>query len=146
MLSRLQIVELAAAGLGSRQIATRLRLSRPTVLKGRRRFGQQRLAGLRDASRSGPPRRYTAATERRLLAQLDSPPPPGRGRWNGRLLAQALGDVSADQVGAVLRKHGIQLQRRRSWGVSTDRSSRARRPTLWACIWTTAGRRGAVRG
>src|SRR6202045_3623880 len=46
--------------------------------------------------------------------------PPGRGRWNGRLLAQALGDVSADQVWAVLRKHGIQLQRRRSWCVSTD--------------------------
>ena len=32
------------------------------------------------------------ATERRILAQLDQPPPPGRTRWNGRLLAQALGD------------------------------------------------------
>ena len=120
ILSRIQIIELAAAGLGSRQIAARLGLSRPTVLKWRRRFGQQRLAGLRDAPRSGPPRRYTAATERRILAQLEAAPPPGRGRWNGRLLAQALGDVSADQVWAVLRKHGIQLQRRRSWGVSTD--------------------------
>lgn len=96
MLSRLQIIELAAAGLGSRQIAARLRVSRPTVLKWRQRFGQRRLAGLRDAPRSGPPRRYTASTERRILAQLDEPPPPGRGRWNGRLLAQALGDVSAD--------------------------------------------------
>jgi transposase len=120
MLSRLQIIELAAAGLGSRQIAARLGVGRPTVLKWRRRFSQQRLAGLRDARRSGPPRRYTAATERRILTQLDSPPPRGRGRWNGRLLAQALGDVSADQVWAVLRRHGIQLQRRRSWCVSTD--------------------------
>lgn len=120
MLSRLQIIELAAAGLGSRQIAARLGVGRPTVLKWRRRFSQQRLAGLRDAPRSGPPRRYTAATERRILTQLDSPPPRGRGRWNGRLLAQALGDVSADQVWAVLRRHGIQLQRRRSWCVSTD--------------------------
>jgi transposase len=120
MLSSIQIIELAAAGLGSRQIASRLGVGRPTALKWRRRFGQQRLAGLRDAPRSGPPRRYTARTERRILAQLDAPPPPGRGRWNGRLLAQALGDVSADQVWAVLRKHGIQLQRRRSWCVSTD--------------------------
>jgi transposase len=120
ILSRIQIIELAAAGLGSRQIASRLGLGRPTVLKWRRRFGQQRLAGLRDSPRSGPPRRYTPATERRILAQLDAPPPPGRGRWNGRLLAQALGNVSADQVWAVLRKHGIQLQRRRSWCVSTD--------------------------
>ena len=120
ILSRIQIIELAAAGLGSRQIASRLGVGRPTALKWRRRFGQKRLAGLRDAPRSGPPRRYTARTERRILAQLDAPPPPGRGRWNGRLLAQALGDVSADQVWAVLRKHGIQLQRRRSGCVWTD--------------------------
>ncbi len=120
MVPRIQIVELAAQGLSSRQIASRLGLRRPTVLKWRRRFGQQRLAGLRDAPRSGPPRRYTALTERRILAQLEGSPPAGRGRWNGRLLAQALGDVSADQVWAVLRQHGIQLQRRRSWCVSTD--------------------------
>lgn len=120
MLFRIQIIELAAAGVGSRQIAARLHVSRPTVLKWRRRFGQRRLAGLHEAPRSGPPRRYTATTERRILAQLDAPPPPGRGCWNGRLLAEALGDVSADQVWGVLRKHGIQLQRRRSWCVSTD--------------------------
>ena len=120
LLPRIEIVELAAQGLSSRQIATRLQVRRPTVLKWRRRFGQQRLAGLRDAPRSGPPRRYTAATERRILAQLDEPPPAGRVRWNGRLLAQALGNVSPYQVWAVLRQHGIELERRHSWCVSTD--------------------------
>jgi transposase len=120
MLPRIQIIELAAQGLSSRQIAARLEMRRPTVLKWRRRFGQQRLQGLHDAARSGPPRRYTAATERRILAQLDEPPPAGRARWNGRLLAQALGDVSPDQVWAVLRRHGIELERRHSWCVSTD--------------------------
>lgn len=120
MVLRIRIVELAVQGLSSRQIASRLGLRRPTVLKWRQRFRQRRLAGLQDAPRSGPPRRYTPETERRILAQLDESPPPGRGRWNGRLLAQALGDVSADQVWAVLRQHGIQLQRRRSWCASTD--------------------------
>ncbi len=120
MLPRIQIIELAAQGLSSRQIAARLEMRRPTVLKWRRRFGQQGLQGLRDAPRSGPPRRYTVATERRILAQLDEPPPAGRARWNGRLLAQALGDVSPDQVWAVLRRHGIELERRHSWCVSTD--------------------------
>jgi transposase len=120
MVPRIQIVELAAQGYSSRQIASRLGLRRPTVLKWRQRFSQLRMAGLRDAPRSGPPRRYTPQTERRILAQLDESPPSGRGRWNGRLLAQALGDVSADQVWAVLRKRGIQLQRRRSWCASTD--------------------------
>jgi transposase len=120
MVPRIQIVELAAEGYSSRQIASRLGLRRPTVLKWRQRFSQLRMAGLHDAPRSGPPRRYTPQTERRILAQLDESPPSGPGRWNGRLLAQALGDVSADQVWAVLRKHGIQLQRRRSWCASTD--------------------------
>jgi len=120
MLSRIQVVELAAQGLSSRQIAARLGLRRPTVLKWRRRFGQRRLEGLRDAPRSGPPRRYTAETERRILAQLDQSPPAGRARWNGRLLAQALGDVSPYRVWAVLRQHGIELERRHSWCVSTD--------------------------
>ncbi|MGH9325347.1 MAG: IS630 family transposase [Terriglobia bacterium] len=120
MLPRIQIIEMAAQGLSSRQIAARLQMRRPTVLKWRQRFGQQRLEGLHDAPRSGPPRRYTADTERRILAQLDQPPPTGRARWNGRLLAQALGDVSPHQVWAVLRKHGIELERRHSWCVSTD--------------------------
>ncbi len=120
MLPRMQIIELTAQGLSSRQIAARLQLRRPTVLKWRRRFCQQRLQGLQDAPRSGPTRRYTVATERRILAQLDQPPPAGRTRWNGRLLAQALGDVSPHQVWAVLRKHGIELERRHSWCVSTD--------------------------
>ncbi len=120
MLPRIRIIELAAQGLSSRRIAGRLQLRRATVLKWRRRFGQHRLEGLRDAPRSGPPRRYTAATERQILAKLDEPPPGGRARWNGRLLAQALGDVSPYQVWAVLRKRGIGLERRHSWCVSTD--------------------------
>jgi len=62
MLTRIEIIELAAQGLSSRQIAIRLKRRRPTVLKWRRRFCQQRLEGLRDAPRSGPRRRYTAAS------------------------------------------------------------------------------------
>jgi len=34
--------------------------------------------------------------------------------------SRALGDVSADQVWAILRKHKIALARRRSWCISTD--------------------------
>ena len=51
---------------------------------------------------------------------LDEPPPQGHATWTGSLLAAALGDVPADQVWAILRRYGIQLQRRRSWCISTD--------------------------
>lgn len=120
LLSRIPIIELAAQGRPSREIAARLRLREATVSKWRRRFAERRVEGLRDAPRPGQPRRYTAATEQRILKKLDEPPPPGRGRWNGPLLAEALGDVSVDRVWTVLRRHGIQLERRRSWCVSTD--------------------------
>ena len=120
MLPRLDIIELAGQGLSSRAIAARLGLRRATVLKWRGRFERQRLDGIRDAPRSGPPRRYTETTERRILAQLDQPPPAGRSRWNGKLLAQALSDISPHQVWAVLRKHGVELERRHSWCISTD--------------------------
>ncbi|MGH8525374.1 MAG: IS630 family transposase, partial [Gammaproteobacteria bacterium] len=59
-------------------------------------------------------------SERRVLAMLDEPPPRGYARWNGRLVAEALGDVSSAQVWRVMRQHKIQLERRHSWCVSTD--------------------------
>jgi len=45
---------------------------------------------------------------------------PGYSRWNGRLLAQHLGEVSQHQVWRVMRKHDLHLERRQSWCVSTD--------------------------
>ena len=54
------------------------------------------------------------------MGLLDQPAPEGYAQWNGPLLAEALGDVSTDHVWRILRKHQIQLQRRRSWCISTD--------------------------
>src|SRR5213593_36810 len=86
-----------------------------TVRKWRDRFLAQRLVGLVDAARPGKPRTYGEHAERRILALLDEPPPEGYARWNGSLLAQALGDISHDHVWRVLREHRISLERRHSW-------------------------------
>ena len=120
MVRRARIVLAAAEGRANRAIAAELGLSPMTVGKWRRRFARERLAGLPDAPRSGKPARYDVQTERRILAQLEEAPPPGYATWNGPLLAQARGDVSVHQVWRVLRRHGISLQRRRSWCLSTD--------------------------
>src|SRR5271166_935377 len=101
-------------------IAAKHKTRPATVSKWRSRFLTRRLAGLGDAPRSGKPARYDAGAEQRILRQLEGPPPPGYARWNGALLAAALQDISDDQIWRVLRKHGISLQRRRSWCVSTD--------------------------
>jgi transposase len=117
---RARIVLASAAGKTSKEIARELGLRSATVSKWRVRFAGHGMAGLADAPRPGKPLTYDRATERRILAQLDQPPPAGFATWNGRLVAQALGDVSTDQVWRVLRRHRIQLQRRRSWCLSTD--------------------------
>jgi hypothetical protein len=78
-------------------------------------------SGKRVGVSSGEKRRkYTSVTEERILKALDEPPPAGYSRWNGRLLAEHLGQVSKDQVWRVMRKHDLHLQRRQSWCVSTD--------------------------
>ncbi len=116
---RAQIILLASRGLRNDALGEQLGYRRARVCKWRRRFAERRCQGLDDAPRPGQPGKYGAEDEQRLLAQLDSPPPRGYAAWNGRLLAPAL-RVSADWVWATLRRHGISLQRRRAWCISTD--------------------------
>ncbi len=117
---RARMILAAAEGQSTQAIAQALATRPARVSKWRGRFARARLAGLVDAPRSGAPAKYDARTERRILAQLDAPPPAGHATWTGHLLAVALGDVNVDQVWLVMRRHGIQLRRRRSWCVSTD--------------------------
>jgi transposase len=117
---RAQMILRAAAGQATKVIAEALGVTAGTVSLWRGRFAQERLAGLMDQPRSGRPAVYDAATERRVLAQIDQRPPEGHATWTGDLVAAALGDVSADQVWRVLRAQGIHLQRRHSWCISTD--------------------------
>jgi transposase len=117
---RAQLILAAAAGVSTTAIAQRFRVRPGTVSQWRRRFAMQRVLGLQDRPRPGPRRRYGAEVERRILAWLDQPPPSGYASWSGRLIARALGDVSARQVWRVLACHRISLQRRHSWCISTD--------------------------
>lgn len=120
LVERSRIILLAAEGRSTRDIAEQLRTRTARVSKWRTRFARERLGGLSDAARSGKPAKYTADTEKRMLALLDQPPPKGYAQWEGPLLAEALGDVNVHQVWRLLRQRGISLARRRSWCISTD--------------------------
>jgi transposase len=117
---RARLILALAAGKAGGAVATALHTRPSTVSKWKTRYQAQGLAGLQDAARPGKPVVYGAPTETRILAQLDEAPPAGYARWNGRLLAQALGTVSPHHIWRVLRAHGISLERRRSWCISTD--------------------------
>lgn len=117
---RARIILLAAKEMTNTVIAKEVGMSRATVVLWRQRFEKGRQDGLQEVPRPGPTPKYGKTAEKRILAQLDNPPPPGYSSWTGKLVAKALGDVSSYQVWRVLNKHGIHLQRRHSWCVSTD--------------------------
>jgi len=119
MVFRARVVLMADKGQGTNAIAERLEVRPATVSKWRLRFAQLGVDGLKDAPRPGQKRRYLPEDEKRVLQMLDQPPPSGYAQWNGSLVAQAV-SLPAHYVWRVLRNHGIQLQRRRSWCISTD--------------------------
>lgn len=120
MRQRARIVLLAADGMATRVIARDVGCTIGTASKWRVRYAGHRLAGLDETGNRGAVPRYTAATDRRILATLDGPPPAGHGRWTGPLIATALGDVHEQYVWRFLRSQKIDLAGRKSWCVSHD--------------------------
>lgn len=116
---RARIVLGCLRGLQNEEVAREVGVRPNTVGLWRRRFAEHGLSGLRDAARSGKPAKYGKELRDRILTQLELTPPEGMASWDGGSLAKAL-DVSDDVVWRVLRREGIQLQRHRSWCVSTD--------------------------
>jgi len=74
------------------------RIPASRVSKWRKGFANLRLAGLEDEQRSGRRVKNDEKVERRILDQLAKAPLQGFARWNGRLVAEALGDFSVDAV------------------------------------------------
>ena len=77
MVQRARIVLEAAAGKTPKEVAALLQVRPATVSRWRTRFDKHRMVGLADAPRPGKPAKYDETTERRILAQLDQPPPDG---------------------------------------------------------------------
>src|SRR5246127_1668158 len=114
------IVLLAAEGRSTRSIAEEVSVQPRIVSHWRRRFAEHGLGGLKDRPRAAKKRIYGKATDKRILALLDKPPPQGYARWTGPLLAKALDDVDVQYVWRFLRSHKIDLAARKSWCESND--------------------------
>src|SRR6266540_3868531 len=117
---RARIVLLAADGLSTRSIAKEVGVQPRIVSKWRHRFADHGLAGLNDRPRAAKQPIYGPATNKRILALLDKPPPAGYARWTGPLLAKTLQDVDVQYVWRFLRSHKIDLVARKSWCESND--------------------------
>jgi len=117
---RARIVLLAADGLPTRAIGRDAGCTTGTASKWRVRYAARRLAGLGETGNRGNEAKYSAETDKRILAVLDSPVPKGYARWTGPLIAAALGDVDVQYVWRFLRAQKIDLAARKSWCQSND--------------------------
>ena len=117
---RARIVLLAAQGLPTRAIGREVGCTTGTASKWRVRYAAKRLAGLDETGNRGNDPKYTAETDKRILAVLDGPAPKGYARWTGPLVAAALGDVDVQYVWRFLRAQKIDLAARKSWCESKD--------------------------
>lgn len=117
---RAQIILKLHAGVQISKIAKELKKRPNTVGKWRDRFLKDRIKGLCDQARSGKPKKHGIVVRDKILKALEQPAPKGQAVWDGKALGGALG-IPPSAVWRILRKEGIQLQRTRSWCVSTDK-------------------------
>src|SRR5580704_16241185 len=128
---RARIVLLAADGLTGEQIAERAGCTEPTVIKWRRQYAADGLAGLEDAARPGGPK--TVLTDEavcEILAATVTPPPQslraaGVTHWSSRRLADWLGrdrgiSISHDSVTVLWRKFCLAPHRTEGFTFSAD--------------------------
>jgi putative transposase len=117
---RARVVLLAAEGQRNEQIQANLEVCKPVVIKWRRRFALDRMAGLVDQPGRGRKRKYDAAMRHRVAATACSTPPESVGtHWSIRTLARHLG-VGTTVVQSVLAAESIQPHRFRYWKHSHD--------------------------
>ena len=116
---RARIVLLASEGMTNKSVASRLDLDEGTVSKWRRRFGADRLDGLRDEGRSGAPRTVDDARVEAVIVRTLESLPDDATHWSSRGMARASG-VSTSTVQRIWRAFGLQPHRFETFKLSSD--------------------------
>lgn len=117
--TRARIVLGAADGRPNRTLAEELGVSPMTIVLWRRRFDQQRLAGLGDAPRPGRAPTYGRAERDRVIALTLEPPPDGTTHWSARRMAARTG-ISITTVQRIWAEAGLKPHRTETFKWSTD--------------------------
>lgn len=121
LVRRARILLLAAEGVPNTEIAARLDISRPTVLKWRDRYATSGIEALGDLPRPGRPGTVDEVAVLAATLAEDGRPPARLGvtHWSSRLLGKELG-LSFSTIAKIWRKWGIQPHRVETFKFSTD--------------------------
>jgi len=109
----------AADGVANKRIAAELGVNLMIVRLWRRRFETERLAGLRDAPRSGRTPTYTGADRDRVIALTLEPPPDGTTHWSAARIASRVG-MSITTVQRIWAEARLKPHRTETFKYSTD--------------------------
>ena len=102
-----RVILLLADGTPYSEIQVKLGCSAPFISKWKKRFAQERLAGLYTRHEGRKIKVLTPRMEARILAWTQKPPTDGSTHWSTRRLAKKLG-VHHMMVARTWQKHGIQ--------------------------------------
>lgn len=120
LVQRAQIIQLAAEGMPSQDIARTMRVSRPTVQLWRQRFLALRLPGLeKDAPRAG---RLPRISPRKIKAVIDATlhtTPLHATHWSVRSMAQAQG-ISRMAIQRIWKQHNLKPHLVKTFKLSRD--------------------------
>ena len=115
---RARVVLLRGEGLNEKDVAEQLATSVTTVSLWSRRFGRNRLEGLRDKPGRGRKPWLPPEKIQKVITQLRQPP-QGRRRWSVRTMAKAVG-ISHDSVHRIWRQNDLKPHLTRTFKLSQD--------------------------
>src|SRR6201984_3080662 len=119
LLKRAEVILMLAAGHSYREVRRRLDCSDEYIREWKKRFQEERLAGLDSRYHGSQRRTRTAETEARILEATRQGPTAGTTHWSSYRLARELG-ISQSSVSRVWRHFGIQPHRLRGYMASDD--------------------------
>jgi len=120
LVTRARIVLRAAAGERNDEIARALNTTRRAVGRWRRRFTQQRLAGIeKDAPGRGRPTRISKTRVTTVVRKTLEETPPGATQWSTRRMA-AVARMSEASVRRIWKAHGLKPHLTRTFKISRD--------------------------
>jgi transposase len=116
---RAKIVLRCADGHSNNEVAEGVGVSSLTVGKWRERFRRDRLQGLSDAPRCGPPRKIGDDIVEDVVTRTLTSRPKGATHWSTREMAAQTG-LSQSAIVRIWRTFGLQPHRTESFKLSTD--------------------------
>lgn len=122
LVQRARIIQMAADGVPSQDIARGLQISRPTVQLWRQRFLALRLPGLeKDAPRPGRIPKISARKIKAVVNATLHQTPPNATHWSTRTMAEAHG-LSEATVRRIWKQHGLKPHLVKTFKLSRDRA------------------------